>query len=498
MSPATLARKALTVSGWTLLSRILGLLRDRLWAGAGSGTPLLDAFIAAFQIPNTLRNLFGEGALSTAFIPRYARLKEQDPAAAEAFAGLVLGRLTVLLSLIATLLLAAATAVIWWGDLGSKAVLIATLLVPMVPFLIFICITAILGGMLNVRRHFWVAAACPVVLNLCLLTTIGLSPEREIRISPYAVLFAGFVITGLSLGALARWGGLPPLSFRMTDGYRSFRSAMVPSLLSSSVYQINALLDTVIAMVFAPGHGAVAALYYGNRLLQFPLGLIGHGVTTVAFPELSRRAGEGWPVTAEGLRSAVRLQAFWLLPAATGLLVCAEPLVRTLFQGGRFDDEAVARTVLVARFLALSLIPISISKLLVRAFHAHLDQATPLRVSLVTIGINLVLNLVLIHTPLREAGLALATTLASLLGCIRYQQLLHRRGASSLIDWRGLRRPLFAALVMAVAVETLLHLWPQPIGRGSGVAALRLGAAVGLGGLVYLAIGGTRWLRRAA
>jgi putative peptidoglycan lipid II flippase len=496
MTPGQLARKAMTVSGWTLVSRLLGLVRDRLWAGAAGGSPLLDAFLTAFQIPNLLRNLFGEGALSTAFIPRYARLKEQDPAAAEAFAGVVIGRLTVLLSLIALVLLAFATAVIAWGSLGSKAVLVAAIAAPMIPFLVFICVTALLGGMLNVRRHFWVAAFCPVLLNLCLISTIWLSPEREVWVAPYAVLFAGLLMTAVSFCALKRTGGIPRLSFSPTEEYRQLRKALGPSLLSSGVYQINAFLDTLIAFVFALGAGPVQFLYFGNRLLQFPLALIGHGVTTVAFPELARRAGLGWSATGEGLRTAVRLQAFWLLPAAVGLLVCAEPLVRTIYQTGGFGEEAVARTTLVTRFLALSLIPISIAKLLVRAFHAHLDQRTPLIVSVWTIAGNLVLNLVLIQTSLQEAGLALASAIAAAAGCGWYLRLLARRGTGPIVEWRGLIRPIAAAAVMGVAVESLLWLWPQPPERGSGTAVLRLGAAVALGGICYLGIAGTGFLRR--
>lgn len=497
MSPAQLARKALTVSGWTLASRILGLVRDRLWAGIGGGTPLLDAFITAFQIPNLLRNLFGEGALTTAFIPRYAQMKERDPAAAEAFAGVVLARLTLVLSLIALAIMALCAGVIAWGDLHSPAVLVAALAAPMVPFLVFVCVTALLGGMLNVRRHFWVAAACPVLLNLCMISTIWMSPEREVWAAPYAVLGAGLLMTALSFTALARTGGIPPLSFASTHEYRQLRNALGPSLLSSGVYQINAALDTFMAISLLGGGGPVQFLYFANRLLQFPLALIGHGVTTVAFPELARRAGEGWAATGEGLRVAVRLQAFWLLPAAVGLLVCAEPLVRSIYQTGSFQEEAVARTVLVTRFLALSLVPVSLVKLLVRSFHAHHDQRTPLLVSVATIALNVGLNLLLIFcSPLREAGLALASGIAATAGLGVYLWLLHRRGTGHVVDWAGLVRPLLAAGAMGVAVAVLLHVWPQPIGHGSLTAAVRLASAVAVGGAVYLAIAGIGWLRR--
>jgi putative peptidoglycan lipid II flippase len=329
-----------------------------------------------------------------------------------------------------------------------------------------------------------------------MISTIWMTPEREVWFAPYAVLVAGFLMTALSFAALARSGGIPPLSFTADAAYHDFRAALAPSLLSSGVYQVNAFLDTLIAYAFALGAGPVQFLYFGNRLLQFPLALIGHGVTTVAFPELARRAGQGWPATGEGLRVAVRLQSFWLLPSAVGLLVCAEPLVRTIYQTGGFGEEAVARTTLVTRFFALSLVPISIAKLLVRAFHAHLDQRTPLMVSIATIVINLGLNLVLIRTPLQEAGLALASAIAACVGCAWYLHLLHRRGALGIVDWAGLMRPLCGATAMGAAVELLLQTWPQPSGSGSGMAVVRLGAAVGVGAAVYLGIAGTGFLRR--
>lgn len=303
-------------------------------------------------------------------------------------------------------------------------------------------------------------------------------------------------MTALSFFAIARTGGIPPLSLTPTDAYRNFRKALGPSLVSSGVYQINTLMDTLIAYLFAIGAGPVQFLYFGNRLLQFPLALIGHGVTTVAFPEMARRASLGWGATGEGLRTAVRLQAFWLMPAAVGLVVCAEPLVRAIYQTGGFGAEAVERTTLVTRFLALSLVPVSIAKLLVRAFHAHLDQRTPLLVSIGTIILNLTLNLLLIRTPLQEAGLAMASAISAFVGCSVYIFLLQRRGAGGVIEWRGFLRPLLAAGVMGVAVEVFLWRWPQPAGHGSGTALARLAVAVILGGGLYLAIAGTAFLTR--
>jgi putative peptidoglycan lipid II flippase len=489
-----LARRVFTVSGWTFISRILGLVRDRLWAGAMGGSLLLDCFLMAFALPNLLRNLFGEGALSAAFIPRYVQTKDKDPAAAERFAGAVVTRLAIGLTFLCVVGYAVAAGMIWWGS--GREVIIAAMALPQIPFVIFICIAAILSGVLNGRRHFWAAAAAPVILNLCLIVTVFMNPEEEVWVLPYAVLLAGILQVALLMWCLRTSGGVPPVVMAADDDVRDLRRAIGPNLLASGAYQLNAYLDSVIAMLLVPGSGAVAILYFGNRLLQFPMALIGHGVTTAAYPEISSRAAESWQATGEGLRAACRILAFWLLPAAVGLLVTAEPLVRTIYQTGQFDESSVHRTVLVTQMLALALLPISLSKLLMRAFHARRDQRTPMRISLGMVGLNLFLNLILVQTPLREAGLALATAVSSFAGCAIYLLLLHRRGTGTLIDWRGLLRPLLGALAMAASVLVLLWWWPQPRGHGSGMAAVRLGAAVALGMSLYLTIAGTSWARR--
>ena len=502
MPASTLLRRATTVSSWTLASRLLGLVRDRLWAGAFGGSAALDAFQAAFALPNMLRELFGDGALSAAFIPRYVQMREKDPAAAEAFAGAVLTRLALGLAIASGALLLIAAGVVWWshGRLltpgGLKLMMVAALAIPQIPYLVFICVTAIAAGVLNGRRHFWAPAAGPVILNVVMISTVGMSVEDECWYLPYAVLTAGFLQCALMLWMVKRTGPLPPLSMTVSPELVELRRALLPTLFASGVYQINAWIGTMLALLLVPGHGAVQFLYFGNRLLQFPLALIGHGVTTAAYPELALSAGRGWAATGEAVRAAARLQAFWLLPAAAGLLVCAEPLVRTIYQVGAFGPEAIARTVRVAQMLALALIPVSLAKLLVRAFHAHRDQRTPMRVSLGLVGLNLILNLILVRTSLQEAGLALATAISSGAGLVAYVVILSRRGAGMVLDLAALIRPLVASILMAIAVAVLLHAWPQPEGRASAYAALRLAAAVGLGMMVYVAFTGLAWLRR--
>jgi len=489
-----LARKVFTVSGLTLVSRVLGLVRDSLFAGAFGASSALGAFLVAFQLPNLFRLLFGEGALSAAFIPRYVQIRDRDPATAERFAGQVLSRLAVGLGVVTALAMAVAAALM--ACASGQVSLIAQLSIAQLPFMLFICVAAIMAGVLNGRRRFAVAAAAPVVLNLWLISTAWLGPEREVVWLPYAVFAAGLSQVAILAWDLRRSGGVPPFSLASSPEVVELRQAMGPVLLSSSVYQFNAFLDTlIIASVLGPE--VVPIFYFANRLLQFPMALVAHGVATVAYPELASRAGAGWAATGVGMREAGRLLAYLLLPAAVGLLVTAEPLVRAIFQNGRFDEASVQRTVLVTQMLSLSLLPIALSKVQLRAFHAHRDQRTPMIVSLWMIGLNLALNLALVWTPLREAGLALATAISGFVGYFVYAALLARRGAGGLLVWRALLRPTLAVVVMAVGVVVLLRLWPQPPGGASGVAALRLAAAVVLGIALYLPIAGLAWLREA-
>lgn len=488
-----LARVA-TVSGWTFVSRILGLVRDRILAGAFGGSLLLDAFFIAFAVPNLLRNLFGEGALSAAFIPRYVQLRDRDPALAEAFAGQVLARLSLGLGLLAAWIMGLLLCL--HAVLGGDAAVVAWLALPQTPYLIFICVSAICAGILNGRRHFAIPAMAPVILNVVLITTVIVVPQVELL--PLAVLIAGLLQLAAHLIGLVRNGGIPGLVWQRGEEYKDLRRALVPVLIATSVHQLNALLDSILAFWLVAGSGAVAYLYFANRLLQFPMALVGHGVSTAIYPELASAAREGWAATGQALRHGGAILAGLLLPAAVGLWVVAEPLVATIYQVGQFDDEAVARTVLVTQMLALALVPISLSKLFVRACHANRDQRSPLVIGLATVGINLVANIILVQTPLREAGLALGTALSGLVSCLAFGWLLMRRGTGLPVPVVAIVVPGLGALAMAGAVSLVRHWWPT---EGVFAAAgIELIASVAIGMGVYAAIAGPvvrqRWASR--
>lgn len=480
-----LIRRVATVSSWTLVSRILGLVRDRLLAGAFGGSLLLSAFLVAFQLPNLLRNLFGEGALAAAFIPRYVRQREQDPAAGEAFAGLVLTRLCCGLGLLAGLGMALAAGIAAWG--APDWALIAALAIPQLPYLVFICASAIMAGALHGRRHFATPAAAPVLLNVVLIVVLLI--DADIWILPYAILGIGILQAAVHLLALARTGGVPRLAWRRTPALHELWRAFLPTVLATGVYQLNALLDSLIAFVLVPGAGAVTYLYFGNRLLQFPMALIGHGVHTAIYPELASAANADadgpWRQTGDRLRQGTALVAGLLLPATVGLVICAEPLVATLYGTGAFDATDIARTVLVTQCFALSLVPISLSKLAVKAFHSHQDQRTPLRIGLATVAGNLLLNLILVQTPLQEAGLALASGISGLAGVGVYFLLLHWRGTGALLPRGALIHFGLASLTMGAGVWSLDQWLFKDL-----PAWQRLGLGVAIGTACYIVLAG--------
>ncbi|TVR14801.1 MAG: murein biosynthesis integral membrane protein MurJ [Planctomycetota bacterium] len=482
-----LLRRVATVSGWTFVSRMLGLLRDRVLGATFGASLLLDAFMLAFALPNLLRNLFGEGALAAAYVPRYVHARGEDVSAAEAFAGLVLTRLGLLLSLIAVIGMAVACGMVVWG--GPRWVLVAALVIPQVPYLVFICLAAVMAGTLHGRQHFWIPAAAPIVLNVCLLLAVWW--WADIWMLPFAVLVAGLVQMAVHVLGLACSGGVPPLLLRSSARLRDLRQAWLPTMAAASVHQVNALLDSLIAFVLlAHRPGAVTVLYFANRLLQFPMALVAHGVSTAIYPDLSRAAKEGWPQAGIVLRRGTRVLAAALFPAAAGLWVVADPLVRTVFQTGAFAAEDAQRTILLTQFYALALLPLSFHKLLIRALHAGLDQRTPLRIALISVSVNLVLNIILVQTPLYEAGLALATVISGTLACALAAIVLLRRGSGAILDYTAVLRPAIATLGMATAAYLVLAWYDVPSDAGTAQHALRLIMGVGTGVAAYAAIMG--------
>ncbi|RMD79796.1 MAG: murein biosynthesis integral membrane protein MurJ [Gammaproteobacteria bacterium] len=493
-------RSLLTVGGWTLASRVLGFLRDVVLAGAFGAGAGADAFFVVFKIPNFLRRLFAEGAFAQAFVPVLAAWKEEGERRGEgrervrelvAHASGALGAVLLLLTLLAVAGAPWLVALFAPGFLGDpqRFPLAAEMLRLTFPYLPLISLTALAGAVLNTYGRFAAPAAAPVLLNLCLIgAALLLAPRLATPVEALAwgVLAAGLAQLLLQLPGLARLGLLARPRLRWAHpGVQRILQLMLPAVLGSSVAQLNLLLDTVLASFLAVG--SVSWLYYSDRLVEFPLGVFGIALATVLLPGLSRHQARG---EEQAYRAALDWALRWVLvvavPATLGLAALAGPVLATLFQHGAFGpaDVAMAARSLVA--YALGLGGFILVKVLAAAFHARQDTRTPVRIALRALAANAALNLLLI-LPLAHAGLALATSLASLLNAALLYRALRRQGLyRPLPGWGAL---LARVALAGAAMAALLLAGTGPWEAWSSLAPLerawRLGLWIGAGALSY-------------
>ncbi len=421
------------VAGLTLVSRVLGLVRDLVTVRVFGDTFVGSAFAAAFAVPNMFRRLFGEGALSAAFLPEYTRLADDDPAKADAFASLTIGLLALVTGVITVVIeLALLGVVIASADDPERAYSLKLVMV-MLPFMPLICVAAILGGMLQSHGRFGPWAAAPILLNLCIIGAAlpyfvveGADASAWAYPIGIAAVCSAVLQVGWSMWALrgrVRW----------TTGVSAARREaklmllrMVPVIVGLGTLQLNSFMDTLIAMypnwvgdtVFGRAYpldeSSNAILFYAQRLYQFPLGVFGIAVATAAFPAMSRVAGDAGAF-GDMLRRGMRLSLFIGVPASVGLLIVGEDLIRVLYSGpgDGFSDEGVARASGVLSGYAIAVWAYSLNQLLTRAFYAKGDTRTPMTIALGMVGVNLALNFALIWW-LREAGLAWSTAICAI------------------------------------------------------------------------------------
>jgi putative peptidoglycan lipid II flippase len=424
------------VSAMTLMSRLLGFLRDVIFAQIFGAGPATDAFFVAFKIPNFMRRLFAEGAFSLAFVPVFseyqsARTHAEVRELAARVAG-TLGGILVAVTLVGQLAAPALVAVFAPGFLDEplRYGLAADMLRLTFPYLLFISLTAFAGGMLNACGKFAIPAFTPVLLNISLIgAALLVAPNFEIPIMALAwgVFVAGIAQLLFQFPALARSGVLvwPRWGWRY-PGVQRILKLMIPALFGSSVAQLNLLFDTLLASFLVAG--SVSWLYYSDRLMEFPLGLFGVALGTVILPSLSRHhAQQDTHTFSRTLDWALRWAVLIATPAALGLALLAGPMLATLFQYGAFtaDDVGMATRSLIA--YAFGLCAFVLIKVLAPGFYSRQDTRTPVRIGIIAMATNMVLNLILIF-PLAHAGLALATSLAAFLNAGLLGRALLREG----------------------------------------------------------------------
>jgi putative peptidoglycan lipid II flippase len=492
-----LLRALATVSSMTLLSRILGFVRDFVIArtfGAGLAT---DAFFVAFRLPNLLRRMFAEGAFSQAFVPILAEYKNRrDPEDTRRLTDHVATLLLLALLAVTLIGIAVTPVLIYVSAPGftadtAKFELTVELTRIAFPYILFISLVSLAGGILNTWSRFAVPAFTPVLLNL---SFIGMALFAAPYFHPpvlalaWAVFLGGALQLALQLPFLAKIGMLPRFSLSLQDeGVRRILKLMLPALLGVSVTQISLLINTIFAS-FLPT-GSVSWLYYADRLMEFPAGLLGAALGTILLPSLSKCHADG----ARGEFSALldwglRLTFLLTLPAALALALLAVPLLSTLFNHGAFQAEDVLRTRDALVAYSVGLTGLILVKVLAPGFYARQDIRTPVKIALVTLAATQAMNAAFI-VPLAHAGLALSIGLASCLNAALLWRGLRRRGDYlPQRGWGTFGLKLLAALAVMGAV-----LWFGTGGQENWIGApplervLRLGVLVAAGGAAYFA-----------
>ena len=496
-----LLRSTLVFSGMTQISRILGLVRDIVFAYIFKVGGTTDAFFVAFKIPNFFRRLFAEGAFSQAFVPVFVEYKEKRTF--DELQNLVArtsGTLAIVLFVITAIGILAAP---WMmGLFGYGFVqkypetygLATDLLKITFPYLFFISLTAMAGSVLNSFGRFAVPAITPALLNISLIVAMLFVSQyfnQPIMALAWGVLGAGVLqllfqlpfLYKLGLMRVPCWGG-------KDEGVRKIITLMIPALFGSAVVQINLLLDTVIASMLA--EGSVSWLYYSDRLVEFPLGIFGVAVGTVILPALSQKhvAGNSYGF-ARTMDWALSLIVIIALPAMTGLMVLSAPMLTTLFQYGAFtaEDTKMASYSLMAYSLGLP--AFILIKSLAPSFYARQDTKTPVRIGLIAMVINMFLNIVIVVPMViydftaPHMGLALATASSAWLQVLMlFMALKKQSGYQPKASWAGLWLKAFlGCVVMAATIITFLPQdWSQWLYWQRGFYLIGL---VGLGGGVY-------------
>ena len=493
------ARAVASIGGFTLLSRIAGFARDMVIAAIMGTGPVADAFFIAFKLPNFFRRLFAEGAFNQAFIPLFAGAMHEGGKetalrfAREAQAAL----LTLLLPLSALMIVfmpwvvAALVPGIYEEKPQTYALAIELSRITF-PYLLFISLVSLQGGVLNSLDRFGHAAAAPIILNLTLIAAaLGLTAVMPTAGHALAWgVFAAGVLQYLWLAvACARSGMLlTPLKPRFTPRVRNLLLLAMPAALGSGLQQINSMLDVVWAS-FLPT-GAISYLYYADRINQLPLGVVGVAIGTALLPLLSRQIKAGSHEAAlSNQNRAIEFALLLTLPATAGIMALHEPIIRVLFERGAFDAAATVATSNALAAFAVGLPAFVLVKVLIPGFSARHDTRTPLFIVAVSIAANIALNLALIG-PLRHVGIALASSISGWLNVFLMGFILHRRGhlkSDSQLRSR-LPRLLLAAIAMGLAVAFGAFALNTVMRDSFGAQIVFLALLIGGGGLIYGAL----------
>ncbi len=484
----------LTVGGWTMVSRVLGFARDMLIAAMLGAGPIADAFFVALKLPNLFRRLFGEGAFNAAFVPAFSgMLTAEGPDTARRFAEQAFSVMVVslgVLTVVGEIFMPQLITVLAPGFVAIPAKFKLAVMLSRItfPYLVLICLAALVAGMLNGLDRFTAASASYVLFNVVSIASLlWLTPYVPTagHALAWGITASGVGQLGLLLWAVRRAGMAIRIPRpRLTPQIRLLLRRMAPGLVGAGVTQLNLAIDVIIASLLPAG--TVSLLYYADRVQQLPLGVIGTAVGTALLPMLSRqvRAGEG-PAALATLNRAIEYALFLTLPAAAALIISAYPVMWALFGRGAFSAHSALLSSQALAAYAIGLPAFVLVKVLAPGFFARGDTATPVKIGVAAVVLNLAMNLAFM-VPLQQVGPALATSLAAIFNMGLLGAVLIRRGhlrtTGDLLQRVG--RMLAATLVMSLALWAAQHaLFAAPLHGMLRLAAL--GALVGTGLVVY-------------
>ncbi|MBM3117824.1 murein biosynthesis integral membrane protein MurJ [Jeongeupia naejangsanensis] len=456
-----LLKSLAAVSSMTLVSRVLGFARDAIVARTFGAGLMTDAFFVAFKLPNLLRRIFAEGAFSQAFVPILAEYKsQQGEDAARTFVAYVAGLLTLVLALVTIIGMIAAPWVIWasapgFADTPEKFALTSSLLRITFPYILLISLASLVGAVLNTWNRFSVPAFAPTFLNISMIVfALWVSPHMNppVLALGWAVLAGGVLQLGYQLPHLKKIGMLvlPRLNLKDAGVWRVLKQ-MGPAVLGVSVTQVSLIINTIFASFLVSG--SVSWMYYADRLMEFPSGVLGVALGTILLPSLSKthasKDAAGYSVLLDwGLRLCLLLA----LPSAVGLAITAEPLTASLFQYGKFSahDSLMTQYALIA--YSVGLVGLLLVKVLAPGFYARQNIRTPVKIALLTLAVTQLMNLAFVW-HLKHAGLALAIGLGA---CFNAGLLFWKLRSQNIFQpqpgWRIFCVKLLVAVVVMAAV----------------------------------------------
>ena len=482
----------------TLTSRVLGMAREMFYSHFMGDTPVASAFKFAFAIPNLFRRLLGEGALTVAFIPIF-KLKERTAGEAEMWraANAVISGLVVAAATIIGLAMLGITVALSIHAFDENTRLMLRLLRLMFPYMLMVCIAAIFMGMLNARGHFFIPAMGAVVLNVVLISSVLFLAPRWGETLPTQIfgLAVGVLAAGFAQ-AIFQWPNLRREGFRyewvspwQNETVREVLRKMIPGTMGVAAFQINVLVTYGVALCV--DNRIIASFDYAVRLMELPQGVFGISLATYLLPTLAGLAADKkYPEFRTTLAQGLNHLVFVNLIASILLVILASPIIRLIFEHGKFTPQSTARAAMALSFLAPGLVAFSMVNILARGFYALGDTQTPMRISMVCLGLNLVFALMFVW-PMRQAGLALANSLSAIfnVGFLFYALRLKLKS----LELADMKRSIFPLLISAAVAGAVAwsasHFWEKNIGHATLPG--KIGAAfvpIILGGGIYFAL----------